>query len=115
MFRAIKQEVKMAEVAYKTQLDKHKEFKFQFLRMDTKEMLKNVLDAYKTKDVTNVLREIGMGNIIWYPVGGKKNNSGIINMGTDPASALTERITNAIDAVLEKEWKGLRSFGFLNL
>ena len=69
-----------------------------------KEIFNKVMSAYKTKDVTDILRDIGLKNINWYAVGGKRNNSGIIDMGADPASALTERITNAIDAVLEKEW-----------
>lgn len=38
-------------------------------------------------------------------MGNRKNNLATINIGTDPASGVTERITNAIDAVLEKEWK----------
>lgn len=38
------------------------------------------------------------------PVGGRPNNIATINIGSDPAAGVTERITNAIDAVLEKEW-----------
>jgi len=40
----------------------------------------------------------------WVPVGGISNNSGAIEIGADPAESLNERITNAIDAVLEREW-----------
>jgi hypothetical protein len=43
-------------------------------------------------------------NIVFEPVGNRKNNLATINIGTDPAAGVTERITNAIDAVLEKEW-----------
>jgi hypothetical protein len=39
----------------------------------------------------------------WTPVGGKENNRGIIDVATDPGRSLVERITNAIDAVLEDE------------
>ena len=34
----------------------------------------------------------------WRPVGDNENNLATINLGTDPAIGLIERITNAIDA-----------------
>lgn len=39
----------------------------------------------------------------WRPVGDRENNYGIINLGSDPGYALIERVTNAIDAVIELE------------
>lgn len=39
----------------------------------------------------------------WKPVGGKDNNRGPIEAASDPGRALVERITNAVDAVLERE------------
>jgi len=39
----------------------------------------------------------------WRPVGDRENNYGTISIGSDPGSALVERITNAIDAVIERE------------
>lgn len=39
----------------------------------------------------------------WRPVGDRENNFGTISIGSDPGSALVERITNAIDAVIERE------------
>ena len=41
----------------------------------------------------------------WTPVGGIPNNTGSIDIGSDPADSINERITNAIDAVLEREWR----------
>lgn len=38
----------------------------------------------------------------WRPVGDRENNSGTIDIGSDPGLALIERVTNAIDAVIEK-------------
>lgn len=38
----------------------------------------------------------------WAPLGGKEGNFGLVNIGSDPALAFVERITNAIDAVLER-------------
>ncbi len=40
---------------------------------------------------------------LWRPVGNREGNYGSINIGSDPGLALIERITNAIDAVLERE------------
>lgn len=37
------------------------------------------------------------------PVGGRENNLGIIQIGSDPGKGLVERLTNAMDAVLEHE------------
>jgi len=68
------------------------------------EIFKLLLKAHKTSEVTNVLMKIGKSKMRWEPVGGRKNNLATINIGTDPAAGVTERITNAIDAVLEKEW-----------
>jgi hypothetical protein len=39
----------------------------------------------------------------WQPVGGRPNNRGVIEVSADPGRALVERVTNAIDAVLELE------------
>lgn len=39
----------------------------------------------------------------WRPIGDRENNYGLINIGSDPGYALIERVTNAIDAVIERE------------
>jgi len=39
----------------------------------------------------------------WRPVGDREGNYGNINIGSDPGHALVERVTNAIDAVVERE------------
>ena len=41
------------------------------------------------------------GNVRWRAVGDKENNIGIIRLASDPATALVERVTNGIDALLE--------------
>jgi len=72
------------------------------------------------------------GGINLLPVGGRPNNAGIIEVSSDPALASVERITNAMDAVLEfhaakggelpkspreaaKKWLGIPSDGIKNL
>ena len=69
------------------------------------EIFKELITAYSPKEVTNVLKKIGENRILWEDVGKRRNNLATINIGSDPAAGVTERITNAIDAVLEKEWK----------
>jgi hypothetical protein len=69
------------------------------------EIFKELTRAYTPKEVTNVIKKIGANKIFWENVGKRRNNLATINIGTDPAGGVTERITNAIDAVLEKEWK----------
>lgn len=39
----------------------------------------------------------------WRAVGDRENNFGTINIGSDPGYGLIERVTNAIDAVIERE------------
>lgn len=68
------------------------------------EIFKKLLNAHQPEQVRDVLILIGKSKYRFEPVGNRKNNLATINIGTDPAAGVTERITNAIDAVLEKEW-----------
>lgn len=65
---------------------------------------RRLLSAYTPSEVIQILEEIGEPNIRFEPVGSRRNNLATINIGSDPAAGVAERITNAIDAVLEKEW-----------
>jgi hypothetical protein len=68
-------------------------------------LFKQLLKANTAKEVTDVLENVlDNFNVKWVPVGGYKDNIATINIGTDPAAGLAERITNAIDAVIELEW-----------
>jgi hypothetical protein len=46
---------------------------------------------------------VAQHNFSWRPVGDRENNYGSINIGSDPGHAFIERVTNAIDAVIERE------------
>jgi hypothetical protein len=64
-----------------------------------------LLQANTAKEVTDLLEDlIDQRDVKWLPVGNRRDNIATINIGTDPAAGLTERITNAIDAILELEW-----------
>ena len=70
-----------------------------------KETFSQLLNANTAKEITDILEDlIDENNVQWKPVGGYKDNIATINIGTDPAAGLAERITNAIDAVIELEW-----------
>lgn len=67
--------------------------------------LEEILSATTVESVTTLIEKVATSiPISWEPVGGRSNNLATINIGSDPAAGLTERITNAIDAVLEREW-----------
>ncbi len=68
------------------------------------EIFKSLLQAHTPEQVRDVLIKLGKSKYRFEPVGNRKNNLATINIGTDPAAGVTERITNAIDAVLEKKW-----------
>lgn len=70
-----------------------------------KNIFKQLIKSYTAEDVRDVIISVGSARITWEPVGGRRNNLATINIGTDPAAGVTERITNAIDAVLEKQWE----------
>ena len=61
------------------------------------------MSATTSKEIEEILDDIvnNFENIQIVPVGGRENNYGHINMNKDPGRALVERVTNAIDAVLE--------------
>lgn len=65
-----------------------------------------LLETTTVKDLVEIISEIQSSGtrIAWKPVGGNDNNLAIINLGSDPAAGVIERVTNAIDAVLELEW-----------
>jgi hypothetical protein len=60
-------------------------------------LLKNVRNSAEVEDF------LDSKDLDWEPLGQTGNNVGIIRSGSDPAQALTERITNAIDAVIERD------------
>ncbi len=77
------------------------------------ELFNELLKATTPTDVKNILAEIGdvtdIGldrpfgklNLHWHAYGNKTSNYSTIGLASKPGRSLTERITNAIDAVLE--------------
>jgi len=78
--------------------------------MPGEDILKNFLEvALAASTVTDI--ETALGSLVgelgerlqFVPVGGRENNRGVIEVATDPGRCLIERVTNASDAVLERE------------
>lgn len=71
--------------------------------MNTDDLLKNLLSVQsvtKAKELTEELSSVCGAK--WVPLGGRENNRGTVEIATNPARAIVERVTNSIDAVLEK-------------
>lgn len=64
----------------------------QLLAVDTLDDVRQLIDEYV---------QLKTEWVVWRPVGDRKNNSGTIQAGGDPARSLIERVTNGIDAVIE--------------
>lgn len=66
---------------------------------------KKLFEATKVSELTSIINDLSdEEGIKWRPVGGNDNNIGIIGMGSDPAAGVIERVTNAIDSLIELEW-----------
>jgi hypothetical protein len=59
-----------------------------------------LLKANTSSDIDEIISNI-KNEIEWVPLGGKISNSGPIQIGSEPYDGITERITNAIDAMIE--------------
>lgn len=78
-------------------------------------LFNGLLEATKPSEVKKILRGIGDSadvtvdepfgdaNLKWQFYGDESSNMSTINLGSHPGRSLIERITNAIDALLEKE------------
>ncbi len=70
-----------------------------------KKIFDQILKTNTAKQVTDLLEILTDDfDIAWVAVGDRGNNQSTINMGTDPAAGLIERITNAMDSILDLEW-----------
>jgi len=67
--------------------------------MSTPEMLEQLQSLATAEEVESFIDE---QEFKWRPLGGRENNVGTVRSGSDPSQALAERITNGIDAVLER-------------
>ena len=74
--------------------------------MNERELLNALLVAPHTADMVDALAEYQAANLDssdFLPVGGRPNNRGAIEVASDPARSVIERVTNMLDALLELE------------
>ncbi len=81
--------------------------------VNTHDLLKQLLASRRPEDVAGILatlgdsadldlgEPIGDSGLVWLPVGGDAGNLSAINLATKPGRSITERVTNAFDAMLE--------------
>jgi len=77
--------------------------------MPVRELFQRLQNANTVEEVRTALasleESVGESRLTWYPVGGRENNRGVIEMSADPGRSIVERITNAVDAILEAEFE----------
>src|SRR5437870_9458560 len=64
-------------------------------------LVSRLLTIRTNHDVEDILAELP--HALWKPLGNKPNNHALINALIDPADALVERVTNGLDAVIERK------------
>jgi hypothetical protein len=64
--------------------------------------IRGILDQIGDHQNLSLDEPFGSFQFCWHPFGDNPSNSSSIGLGTKPGRSLTERITNAIDAVLEE-------------
>jgi hypothetical protein len=72
--------------------------------VDQQAFFKQLLQARTAADAEAALEafeDAHSGQLTWSPIGGNQNNRGPIEVSADPGRSVVERITNAIDAVIE--------------
>jgi hypothetical protein len=105
------------------------------VKVSEKKFAQAMISANRPRDVGAILRmaENLYGTLSHRPVGDRPNNIGTIRFGSDPALGLVERVTNAMDAMLDlgrlrnpgevpstprdaaRKWYGLRSAGLAEM
>src|SRR4051812_12391721 len=63
--------------------------------------VRNILAAVGDYDKATLNAPFGKHRLVWRAFGGKESNTSSTGLGTKPGRSLTERITNAMDAILE--------------
>ena len=83
-------------------------------KLNTRTVLDSLLTCRTRSDVLSVLNALGddegvgidqpfgPNDLKWVPFGGNPSNNSTIGLATKPGKSLTERITNAMDALLEE-------------
>ncbi|MEJ2253225.1 MAG: hypothetical protein P8Y75_02455, partial [Nitrospirota bacterium] len=74
--------------------------------MTERDFLLALLGSRSVSEIDTAINNFESGRHLqvgWIPFGNRENNRGAIEVATDPGRSLVERLTNALDAVLEAE------------
>jgi hypothetical protein len=86
-------------------LERRKAFFETLLAASTGAQLKEALAGIGDHDTSSLDVPFGPHDMVWKAFGGNPSNVSSIGLGTKPGRSLTERITNAIDAILERRFQ----------
>ncbi len=75
---------------------------YALLNAKTRSQVSNVLSQLGDSEEVRPLTPLKPMGLCWFPFGGREANIATINVATHAGRSLTERITNAMDAVLEE-------------
>jgi hypothetical protein len=64
--------------------------------------LRDLVGAATLKEARRAVNALVAAGYDWVPLGGKEGNFGLVNIGSDPGFAFVERITNALDAMVDE-------------
>lgn len=76
------------------------------MSIDLVEFYKKLRETEKVEVVTGLIESLESeygSRFSWMPIGGRGNNSGPIQISSDEGRSLVERVTNGVDAILERE------------
>jgi len=80
----------------------HQALLVAMLKCQTRRAMLDELRALGDDDEVGLNEPFGPHGVRWLPFGGNASNISTIGLGTKPGKSLTERITNAMDALLEE-------------
>src|SRR5258708_4539900 len=63
--------------------------------------VRQILQGLGDHPEATIDQEFGKFKLCWHPFGNNASNISTVNLGTKPGRSLTERLTNAVDALLE--------------
>jgi hypothetical protein len=72
--------------------------------MELQQLLAHLAQSRRLEEILEAAEKLESEHgFHWLAVSGREGNYGSINIGSDPGHAFVERVTNAIDAVIERE------------
>lgn len=87
----------------RVEIKTHSDLLLALLKATKPSQVQAILKAIGDRPELSVDQTFGDQGYCWHFYGDNESNMSSVNLGTKPGRSLTERVTNALDAVLEKE------------